>query len=149
MAGLCTLYPACSWFRARKYASTLRKARVKESVTDVHVTRSQATCKSSDANNHQYIIIIINHHHQYIIQDSVCVSVCNGCDSLPQRVLWERGYIVYRNAYAGNESPKMWSGRRWSAIATVTGRLRRRDSRHWTKRRLYYRRAGLYRKLPR
>ncbi len=25
--------------------------------------------------------------------------------SLPQRVLWERGYNVYRNAYAGNESP--------------------------------------------
>ncbi len=26
--------------------------------------------------------------------------------SLPQRVLWERGYKVYCNAYAGNESPK-------------------------------------------
>ncbi len=67
---------------------------------------------------------------------SVCVSVCNGCDSLPQRVLWERDYKSinqYYNAYTGNESPKMWSGRRWSAIATVTGRLRRRDSRHWTK----------------
>ncbi len=35
--------------------------------------------------------------------------VCNGCDSLPQRVLWERGYNVYRNAYAGNESPNCWS----------------------------------------
>ncbi len=28
--------------------------------------------------------------------------------SLPQRVLWERGYNVYRNAYAGNESPSCW-----------------------------------------
>ncbi len=40
--------------------------------------------------------------------------------SLPQRVLWERGCNVYRNAYAGNESPNCcmpWST--WSAIATV------------------------------
>ncbi len=34
-------------------------------------------------------------------------------DSLPQRVLWERGYNVYRNAYAGNEFPN------WSADVTV------------------------------
>ncbi len=34
----------------------------------------------------------------------VCVSVTD-VTSLPQRVLWERGYNVYRNAYAGNESP--------------------------------------------
>ncbi len=33
--------------------------------------------------------------------------------SLPQRVLWEQGYNVYRNAYAGNESPSWaptWHG---------------------------------------
>ncbi len=46
---------------------------------------------------------------------SVRLSVCNGCTSLPQRVLWERGYNVYRNAYAGNESPNCWS-RHWSAL---------------------------------
>ncbi len=38
-----------------------------------------------------------------ILSRIVCVS---GTDvtSLPQRALWERGYNVYRNAYAGNES---------------------------------------------
>ncbi len=35
----------------------------------------------------------------------VCPCVTD-VTSLPQRVLWERGYNVYRNAYAGNESPK-------------------------------------------
>ncbi len=36
--------------------------------------------------------------------------------SLPQRVLWERGYNVYCNAYAGNESPNCRSCRHWSAL---------------------------------
>ncbi len=43
--------------------------------------------------------------------------------SLPQRILWERGYKVYYNAYAGNESPNCCSGRHghlYRAIATVT-----------------------------
>ncbi len=42
--------------------------------------------------------------------------------SLPQRVLWERGYKVYYNAYAGNESPNCCRGRHgqlYHAIATV------------------------------
>ncbi len=47
--------------------------------------------------------------------------------SLPQRVLWERGYKVYSNAYAGNESPKtvgaVDAGQLYRAIATVTGGL--------------------------
>ncbi len=50
-------------------------------------------------------------YYQYYKLDrckSVCVCVClsvTDVTSLPQRVLWERGYNVYRNAYAGNESP--------------------------------------------
>ncbi len=68
--------------------------------------------------------------HQYYIKDSVCVSVCNGRDSLLQRVLWERGYKVYYNTYAGNESPNCCSGQLNRAIATVTRGLRRRDRRH-------------------
>ncbi len=39
---------------------------------------------------------------------SVCLSVTD-VTSLPQCVLWERGYNAYRNAYAGNESPNCWS----------------------------------------
>ncbi len=47
----------------------------------------------------------------------VCLSVTD-VTSLPQRGLWERGYNVYRNAYAGNESPNCWSasGQHWSAL---------------------------------
>ncbi len=60
-----------------------------------------------------YRVYRVTPHHQYINQErSLCVCVCHGCDSLPQRVLWERGYNVYRNAYAGNESPN------WSADVT-------------------------------
>ncbi len=44
---------------------------------------------------------------------SVCLSVTD-VTSLPQRVLWERGYNVYRNAYAGNEPPNCWT---WSALS--------------------------------
>ncbi len=42
--------------------------------------------------------------------------------SLPQRILWERGYKVYYKAYAGNKSPNCCSGRHghlYRAIATV------------------------------
>ncbi len=55
-------------------------------------------------------IIIINILTRKV---SVCVCVCESVTdvtSLPQRVLWERGYNVYRNAYAGNESP---NSRHW------------------------------------
>ncbi len=41
--------------------------------------------------------------------------------SLPQRVLWERGYNVYHNAYAGNESPNCCRGRHWSALVLQEG----------------------------
>ncbi len=47
---------------------------------------------------------------------SVRLSVTN-VTSLPQRVLWERGYKVYYNAYAGNESPNCWSADTVSFIA--------------------------------
>ncbi len=53
--------------------------------------------------------------------------------SLPQRVPWERGYKVYHNAYAGNESPTYCSGRHchlYRAMATVIGGLGRQDRRH-------------------
>ncbi len=43
--------------------------------------------------------------------------------SLPQRVLRERGYNVYRNAYAGNESPNCWYGRHWSALISRHSQL--------------------------
>ncbi len=48
----------------------------------------------------------------------MCLSVTD-VTSLPQRVLWERGYNVYRNAYAGNESPtcSCWS-RHGSALVS-------------------------------
>ncbi len=39
-----------------------------------------------------------------ITRKGVCVCVTD-VTSLPQRVLWERGYNVYHHAYAGNESP--------------------------------------------
>ncbi len=57
---------------------------------------------------------------------NLCVCVCvpfMDVTSLPQRVLWERGYNVYYNAYAGNKSPKCCSrrhGQLYRAIATVT-----------------------------
>ncbi len=44
----------------------------------------------------------------YYIEESVCVT---DVTSLPQRVLWERGYNVYHNAYDGNESPNCCHGR--------------------------------------
>ncbi len=73
-------------------------------------------------------------YNYYINQDPVCLSVrlsVTDVTSLPQRVLWERGYNVYRNAYAGNESPKtVDAGQLYRAIATVTGGLRRCNSRH-------------------
>ncbi len=55
--------------------------------------------------------------YQYIKLDrceSVCPSVTDVM-SLPQRVIWERGYNVYRNAYAGNESPN-WAPTRHGKI---------------------------------
>ncbi len=45
---------------------------------------------------------------------SVCLCVClsvTNVTSLPQCIVWERGYKVYYNAYAGNESPNCCSGR--------------------------------------
>ncbi len=48
--------------------------------------------------------ILINTISWIGVKLCVCVSVTD-VPSLPQRVLWERGYNVYRNAYAGNESP--------------------------------------------
>ncbi len=45
---------------------------------------------------------------------SVCLRVTD-VTSLPQHVLWERGYNVYRNAYAGNESPRYGYGRHCSS----------------------------------
>ncbi len=55
--------------------------------------------------------------YQCYIKDPVCPSVTD-VTSLPQRVIWERGYNVYHNAYTGNESPNCWSarGRHWSAL---------------------------------
>ncbi len=49
---------------------------------------------------------------------NLCVCLCvTDVTSLPQRVLWERGYKVYYNAYAGNESPNCWSADLVSFIA--------------------------------
>ncbi len=70
---------------------------------------------------------------QYLNVDSMCLSVHTDVTSLPQCVLWERDYKVYYNVYAGNESPSCCSGRHghlYCAIATVTGGLRKHDSRH-------------------
>ncbi len=54
-----------------------------------------------------YLYAHVHFYNQYYKLDrceSVCVSVTD-VTSLLQRVLWERGYNVYHNAYAGNESP--------------------------------------------
>ncbi len=48
---------------------------------------------------------IVNKLPRIGVNLSVCLSVTD-VTSLPQRVLWERSYQVYSNAYAGNESPK-------------------------------------------
>ncbi len=49
----------------------------------------------------------------------VCIRMwVTDVTSLPQRVLWERGYNVYRNAYAGNESPNCWYGAKGKFITT-------------------------------
>ncbi len=64
--------------------------------------------------------------------DPVRLSVTD-VTSLLQRVLSERGYKVYCNPYAGNESPNCCSGQHghlYRLIATVTGGLRRQDRRH-------------------
>ncbi len=58
-------------------------------------------------------LLLVSNHQYYKLDrcESVCPSVCpsvTDVTSLPQRVLWERGYNVYRNAYAGNESPSCW-----------------------------------------
>ncbi len=50
-----------------------------------------------------------------ILYQGKCLSVTD-VTSLPQRVLWERGKNVYRNVYAGKESPNYWSA---SARATM------------------------------
>ncbi len=67
--------------------------------------------------------------YQYFNVDRVCLSVCvsvTDVTSLPQRVLWERDYKVYYNAYAGNESPNSGSGRpTWSSLSRHSHRYRR------------------------
>ncbi len=54
---------------------------------------------------------------------NLCVRVyVTDVTSIPQRVLWERGYKVYYNTYSGNESPTYCSGRHghlYRATATV------------------------------
>ncbi len=65
----------------------------------------------------------------WIVSVCVCLSVTD-VTSLPQRILWERGYTVYCNAYSGNESPNGRHGHLYRAIVTVIGGLRRRDRRH-------------------
>ncbi len=73
--------------------------------------------------------------YQYFNMDPVHLSVylsVTDVTSLPQRILWERDYMVYYNRYSGNESPNCCSGRHghlYRAIDTVTGGLQRRDRR--------------------
>ncbi len=47
----------------------------------------------------------------------VCLSITD-VTSLLQRILWERCYKVYYNAFAGNEAPNCCSGRHaWSPLS--------------------------------